>query len=302
MIDITHKHSTLRYASATAVVEVSLENTIEAIRNRQVPKGDVLEAARVAGLIGVKKTSELIPDCHPLPIEYAAINYEIKGLEIHIIFDVKTIYKTGVEVEAMHGASIVALTMYDMLKPIDKGVVIRDIRLLEKKGGKSDFKDRFRDRLKAAVVVCSDTVAAGKKEDRAGKTIAEKLEAWEVEVFDYRVVPDEKEEIVRVVSELAREGINLILTTGGTGLSLRDVTPEAIAPLLDRQIPGIVEAARNYGQDRIPYAMLSRSVAGVIGDTLVITLPGSSNGARETMDALFPHVLHVFNILKGAKH
>ena len=139
MVDITPKENTLRTAVAQAVVEVSKPETMEAIREKRVPKGDVFEMSRAAGLLGVKKTAELLPDCHPLPIEYTDIQYEIDGLQIRIIITVKTNYKTGVEVEAMHGASLVALNLYDMLKPIDKGVEISRIRLLKKTGGKSDI-------------------------------------------------------------------------------------------------------------------------------------------------------------------
>lgn len=135
MVDITHKITTLREATAIATLRTSSEETIKAIRENKVPKGNVFEMAKAAGLLGVKKTPELLPDCHPLPIEYTGIEYEIDGLEIHISVKVKTIYKTGVEVEAMHGASIVALTMYDMLKPIDKNVEIGTIRLQQKKAG-----------------------------------------------------------------------------------------------------------------------------------------------------------------------
>ena len=111
MVDITHKKNTLRVATAEAVLAVSKETTIEAIQNKTVPKGDVFEMSRAAGLLGVKKTPELLPDCHPLPIEYAGFKFEIKGFEIKISCTLKTIYKTGVEVEAMHGSSIVALNM-----------------------------------------------------------------------------------------------------------------------------------------------------------------------------------------------
>jgi cyclic pyranopterin phosphate synthase len=139
MVDITHKEPTLRTAVAQAIIEVSTENTISAIREDRVPKGNVFAMSKAAGLLGVKKTPDLLPDCHPLPIEYTDIQYEISGLQIRILITVKTIYKTGVEVEAMHGASVVALNMYDMLKPIDKGIEIKNIRLLKKTGGKSDI-------------------------------------------------------------------------------------------------------------------------------------------------------------------
>ncbi len=302
MVDITNKTNTLREATAQAIVKVSKQETIDAIINKTVPKGDVFAMSKAVGLLGVKNTPLILADCHPLPIEYTGIDYEINGLEIKVKVTIKTIYKTGVEVEAMHGASVVALNMYDMLKPIDKGVEIHYIKLLDKKGGKSDFKDKFRQDLTAAVIVCSDTISAGQKEDKAGKAIITKLEECGVEVKDYIIIPDEKEQIQTKAKDYTSQGVNMIIYTGGTGLSNRDVTPEALKPLITREIPGIEEAIRVYGQERTPYSMLSRSVAGVIDNTLVLALPGSTNGAKESMDAIFPAVLHVFRILKGARH
>ena len=302
MVDITHKNTTLRTAIAQAIVKVSKPETITAIEENTVPKGNVFAISKAAGLLGVKKTPYILPDCHPLPIEFTEVEYEINDLEIKVLFTVKTIYKTGVEVEAMHGASVVALNMYDMLKPIDKGIEIHAIKLLEKKGGKSDYKDRFRKDLTAAVIVCSDTISAGHKEDKAGKAIIKKLEDCNVKIVDYTVIPDEVENIQEQALKHQNNKVDLIVFTGGTGLSVRDTTPEALLPLLDRRIPGIEEAIRNYGQDRMPYSMLSRSVAGTIKNTLVLALPGSTNGAKESMDAIFPAALHVFKILKGARH
>lgn len=302
MVDITTKGSTLRIATAQAVVVTSKKETIDAINNGTVPKGDVFAMSRAVGLLGVKQTANILADCHPMPIEYTEIDYKINGLEITVTITVKTIYKTGVEVEAMHGASVVALNMYDMLKPIDKGIEIHNIKLIEKKGGKSDFKDRFRTDLRAAVVVCSDTISAGQKEDKAGKAIIKKLEESGVEIMDYIIIPDEIDEIQSKAINYTEQGANMVIFTGGTGLSSRDITPEALKPLIDREIPGIEEAIRSYGQERTPYSMLSRSVAGAKGQTLLLGLPGSTNGAKESMDAIFPAVLHIFRILKDAKH
>jgi cyclic pyranopterin monophosphate synthase len=137
MVDITQKQSSLRKAIAEAILVVSDARTIEAVEQRRVPKGDVFEFSRAAGLLAVKKTSDVIPDCHPLPVEYTAISHRVEGLSIIITVEVHTIYKTGVEVEAMHGAAITALTIYDMLKPIDKGVSIGHVRLVEKSGARA---------------------------------------------------------------------------------------------------------------------------------------------------------------------
>jgi len=302
MVDITHKIITHRSAIAEAIVAVSKQETIDAIRNKTVPKGDVFEASRIAGLFGIKRTSDMIPDCHPVPVEFAAVRHRIEGLEIIIETEVHTLYKTGVEVEAMHGASVTALTIYDMLKPIDKGIEIRNIRLLSKKGGKSQYADILSRKLKTAVVVCSDSISAGKKVDFAGKAIIAKLKKVDVDTEDYTIIPDEVPAIQDKVQSLYDDRYDLIIITGGTGLSPRDVTTEAIRPMLDREIPGIAEAARQYGQQHMPYAMLSRSVAGLKGNTLILALPGSTRGAEESMDDLFPYILHIFKVAEGMPH
>lgn len=302
MVNITAKSKSYRIAIAEAILKTSAQSTIDAITERRVPKGDVFEFSRAAGLLAIKNTSNVIPDCHPLPVEYAAIRSEIRGLDIVITVEVHTIYKTGVEVEAMHGAAVTALTMYDMLKPIDKQTEIGTIRLVEKKGGKSDVKMLVDRELTVGVIVCSDSVSSGMKEDRAGKLIVDNLSKYKNITTDYQIIPDEKERIIRCIQDLTARGVDMILFTGGTGLSTRDVTPDAIRPLLDREIPGIMEVARGFGQERTPFSMLSRGVAGMIGSTLVLTFPGSTKGAKEYMDALFPHVLHVFTVLDGQRH
>ncbi len=302
MVNITHKSFTLRQAIAVGILTVSKQETIDAIVNRKVPKGDVFEFSRAAGLLACKKTYEVIPDCHPLPVEYTAITHEISGLSIIIRVEVHTVYKTGVEVEAMHGVAVTALTMYDMLKPIDDSIEISSIKLEKKKGGKSDIKYAYPDSVKVAVITCSDSVSKGLNEDKSGEVIVKRLEKHKLKVECREAIPDEFDGIQNKAKQLLADGFQLIIFTGGTGLSPRDVTPDAIRPLIERDVPGVMEAARNYGQQRTPYAMLSRGVAGFAGEALMITLPGSPRGAEESMDAVFPYILHVFRVREGVRH
>ncbi len=302
MVNITHKSNTLRQAIAVAELSVSDPATIDAIVNKRVPKGDVFEFSRAAGLLACKKTYEVIPDCHPLPVEYTAIGHEIVGLTIVIKVEVHTVYKTGVEVEAMHGAAITALTMYDMLKPIDDNIEIKSIRLEKKKGGKSDIKYAYPDTVKVAVITCSDSVSKGLNPDKSGDVIEQHMLKHKLQVSHREAIADEFDLIQAKAKQLIAQGFDLLLFTGGTGLSPRDVTPDALRPLIERDVPGVMEAARNYGQQRTPYAMLSRGIAGFAGDTLIITMPGSPRGAEESMAAVFPYILHVFRVKDGVRH
>ena len=152
------------------------------------------------------------------------------------------------------------------------------------------------------MVVVSDSVSAKTSDDKSGKLIIEKLKQHQFTTIEYVVVSDDIIEIQNAVTKFCNDGIDFIITTGGTGLSPRDVTPEAIGELLDREIPGIMETTRAFGQARTPYAMLSRGVAGFKGNSLIITLPGSTNGVKESLEALMPQVLHVFKVKKGMRH
>lgn len=302
MVNITHKSTTLRKAIALGILKVSKQATIDAIVNQKVPKGDVFEFSRAAGLLACKKTYEVIPDCHPLPVEYASISHAIDGLHIIIRVEIHTVYKTGVEVEAMHGAAVTALTMYDMLKPIDEAIEIASIKLETKKGGKSDIKYEYPENLKVAVITCSDSISNGERMDKSGEIIVDQLAKHQLSVKAKEIISDDFNAIQSKAKQLIHDKFDLILFTGGTGLSPRDVTPDAIRPLIERDVSGVMEAARNYGQQRTHYAMLSRGVAGFAGNTLMITLPGSPRGAEETMQAIFPYILHVFRIKEGARH
>ncbi|MBI2501586.1 MAG: bifunctional molybdenum cofactor biosynthesis protein MoaC/MoaB [Deltaproteobacteria bacterium] len=301
MIDISGKIETLRTAVAESRILASTE-TIEKAFRGETPKGDVLNVARAAAVLAAKKTAELIPYCHPLHLDFVGVTFNKGENEIRIRTEAKTIAKTGVEMEALTAATIAALTVYDMLKGIDKEVVIGETKLVEKRGGKSDYGETFLKPLTAAVLVTSDSVSDGKKSDKSGKMIVEEMGRFPVKVLHYEIVPDDREKIRQKLLGWSEEGIQLVLTTGGTGLGPRDVTVEAVSEIIEREVPGIAEAMRGFGQRRTPYAMLSRGVVGVRGGTLFITLPGSSKGVVESIQAIFPNVLHLYNMMRGGGH
>jgi cyclic pyranopterin phosphate synthase len=141
MRDISEKQPTLRTATATAVVRMSRE-TLMLLEQDKLPKGDPRPVAKVAAIQAAKNTSQIIPFCHPLPIEFVDCRFTTNGNTIEIVTEVKANYKTGVEMEALTAASVAALTIYDMLKPVDKSLEIEHVRLLSKTGGKSDLKPK----------------------------------------------------------------------------------------------------------------------------------------------------------------
>jgi len=150
--------------------------------------------------------------------------------------------------------------------------------------------------------VTSDGTFAGKREDKSGRIIEERFKQLGIDEIEYIILPDEKEQIEKKLLELCEKGIKLIATTGGTGLGPRDVTVEATASVIDREMPGAAETMRAYGQRRTPYAMLSRGLVGVRGNSIIVNLPGSSKGAQESLDALFPALLHTYGMLNGGGH
>lgn len=302
MRDISRKIKTLRTAVAQATLRVS-PSTLTLLKENKIPKGNPLEVAKVAAIQGAKNTSQIIPYCHPIPIDFVGVEFKIGKGEIVVNVEVKAIYKTGVEMEALAGASIAVLTLYDMIKILDDKMEILGVKLLSKRGGKSDFKAKDDRRLHAAVLVMSDSVFAGKKKDESGKLIVDRLKELKINVADYTIIPDDAKEIEKKLLRYADEmKLDIVLTTGGTGLSPRDNTPEAVRKIIEREIPGVSETVRAYGQERMPFAMLSRSVAGVRGKTVIVSLPGSKSAVTEALDALFPALTHAIGMLRGEGH
>jgi len=302
MFDVGHKAETYRIAKAQAILKVKPE-TISLIKEGKTPKGDIFETAKVSGTLGAKKTPELLPYCHPLPLDNVTISVSLKENSIEIIAETETVWKTGVEMESLTAVSVAALSIYDMLKPIDDSLVIESVKLLSKKGGKSDFQQKFDKKLRAAILVTSDSISSGKKSDQSGKIIAERLEKLGINVAVIKVIPDEVNQIESLLKEFCDEQkIDLVLTCGGTGVGPKDVTPEATIKVLEKQVTGVAEMLRNYGQQRIPFSMLSRGLAGIRGNSVIVNLPGSTEAVTDSMDSLFPGILHIFKMLEDEGH
>ena len=316
MRDITHKQISFRTAKAIGVIFCS-PATIELIQKGELPKGNLFDVARAAAFLGAKATPQLLPHCHPVTIDGMDVEFEILNRDLHaelfhasilertgivIKGEAKSIGRTGIEMEILTGVSVAALEIYDMLKPVDTELEIGSIKLLEKRGGKSDRKKFFATPPTCAVLVCSDSTAEGKREDKSGKLVTEMLQQVNANVKYYEVVADEKEKIQQQIKNWVAEDVAFIFTTGGTGLGPRDNTVAAVKEILERDADGITEAIRVYGQMRTPLAMMSRAVAGSIAQTLIVTLPGSSDGARESLEAILPAVFHARKMMKGGGH
>ena len=302
MFDVGDKSETLRVATARAIIKVNPE-TIRLIKEGKSPKGNIVDAARISATMGAKRTWDLLPYCHPIPIDHIKVDVSIKTESIEVDVQLKTTWKTGVEMESLTGASIAVLTIYDMLKPIDESLIIESVKLLTKTGGMKGFYERHDKPLKAAIIVISDSVSKGERSDKSGKLAVERLKSAGFEIVDYRVIPDDPSQIESsLISACDELKVDLVVTCGGTGLGPRDSTPEVTRKVLEKEVIGISEVLRIYGQKRTPLSMLSRGVAGVRDKTTIVNLPGSVKAVSESLDALIPGILHVSKMLGGHGH
>ena len=296
MIDVGGKAVTRRVAVAGGRLETRAD-VIELIRGDGLPKADVLATARIAGIAGAKRTSELIPLAHLLPLDSVKVEFELGETFVDIRATVAVTAKTGVEMEALTAVAVAGLTLHDMTKAVDAGCVLTGIRLLSKTGGKSDVGTEAS--TAGIVLVSSTRAAAGTRADTTGPLIAAWLEERGL-APDVRVVPDAG--IAAAIAEAVAERPAVLLTTGGTGVSPTDRTPEATRAILDRELPGVAEAIRAAGRDAVPTAALSRALAGLAGRTIVVNLPGSSGGVRDGLAVLAELLPHLRDQLAGGDH
>ena len=306
MRDITHKQSSLRTASGIGQVYCTSE-TIDLIENNQIPKGNIFEFARAAGFMAAKNTANLLPHCHPVSIDGLTINFEIIKLDkngdtrstITITCTAKSIGRTGIEMEVLTAISVAALTIYDMLKPVDKSLEIGGIVLLDKKGGKSDKSKYFNSPPSCAILVCSTAIAEGRRQGRAEAVALKMLQELNITAIESKTIADEPELIRKQILEWVKADVHFIFTLGGTGIGIANHAVDTVKALIDRETHGVVEAMYAHGQQRSAIAMMSRLAAGNIGDTMVVTLPGSTDGARECLEAILPSVFHARKMLKN---
>ncbi len=299
-VDVSNKFETIRTAKAEGKIYLSPES-VEIIREGKVPKGDVLLASQMAGMYGVKKTPEILPFCHNIMIDHVVVDTKLEDDGVYVTAEVKNVGRTGVEMEALTAVSAALLNVYDMLKAFDKNMVIGDIKLVSKRGGKSDYAEDLSG-LKCAVITLSDSCYKGEAEDRSGKTAIDIIEnEFGGEVVHYKILPDEKDQIVDELKSLEGK-VDVIFTTGGTGFSERDKTPEATKEVIRTEAIGFGEAMRVIGVKFTPKSLLSRGTAGIIGkDTLVINLPGSTGGVKDNLRMLAPMVKHAIRMARGEK-
>lgn len=314
MVDVGAKNVTARSATASGRLETRAD-VIALVRADSLPKADVLATARIAGISGAKKTSELIPLCHQLALTSVSVDFEFADDAILISATAKTTGQTGVEMEALTAVAIAGLTLHDMIKAVDAAATLTDVRLEFKTGGKHGHWTReSASHLEtpdaaasaprpgtAAVLVASTAGAAGEREDTTGPVIRAWLESHGYAVDAVSVVAD-----VDIADALALSlsmAPAVVITTGGTGLSPTDHTPEATSALLDRELPGIAEAIRARGLAVTPTAALSRGVAGTANGTVIVNLPGSPGGVKDglaVLDGLLDHL--VAQVAGGGAH
>ena len=299
MVDVTDKVSTTRVAKAEGQISI-LHETISAIQDDALPKGNVLTTAKIAAVQAAKKTAALIPMCHQLNLTFVDIEFDVQTESIVIKSTVKTKEATGVEMEALTAVSVAALTIYDMCKSVDKTMTIGEITLVDKKGGASGHAVAYRPAV--GIITMSDGVAAGKREDRSGNILTDGFAQAGCAIEKQLVLPDGSEELRNTIKSWIDSGVELIITTGGTGLGPRDLTIPVLETVFDSRLPGIEQALHAYGRGKLATASLSRLAAGVVGSAIIICLPGSPGAVRDGLKVLIPTIFHAFHMMKGEGH
>jgi cyclic pyranopterin phosphate synthase len=311
MVDVGNKPVTARRAVAAATVRMRPDVLGELI-DAGGPKGDPFLVARLAGIAAAKRTADLIPLCHPIALDLVEVELTVdrEAGQVRIEAEARATARTGVEMEALTAASVAALTLYDMAKALQRDIVLERVELLAKEGGRSGAWSKGEVGAasaglvhEAAVITCSTRAARDEREDASGPAVVAALRDAGFEVAPEPIVlPDDEGRISATLASLADAGTRLIVTSGGTGLTPGDVTPAATRRVIDREVPGLAELMRAAGLASTPMAALSRGLVGARAGTLIVNLPGSTRGAVESLQALFPVLRHALEQLAGGDH
>ena len=318
MIDIGEKKDTQRRAVASGVFFAEA-STISRIKDRTLPKGDVIVLSEVAGIQGAKKTSELLPLCHPLSLTSVKVWHEFEPNQIRVFCEAKTVGKTGVEMEALGGVTAALLCIYDLTKGIDPVLRIGEIQLEIKEGGKTGVylrpgaevvkqtPQKNLEGLNSAILVMSDRCFKKEAEDLAGPAALTWLKDQGSEVVKCQVLPDDRNILKNELSQLIKSNsLELIITSGGTGLSPRDITLETVMEVArefnGREVPGFGELLRADGAKKTEMSWLSRSTAVLIGKTLIVCLPGKPSAVVEGLSSISHLIQHAVHTAKGGNH
>lgn len=306
MIDVGRKRPTRRRAVACGTIYMNGE-AFRAVRDGTLPKGNVLALAEAAGIMGAKKTPEMIPMCHTLPLDQVTIHCTLdeQNSSVTVYAQAAAFARTGVEMEALAGVNAALLTIWDLTKGTDPDLSIGDIRLLLKTGGKSGVwvhqdgipqwladqlpDPAFLNGKKASILVMSDRAARGEYADESGALLKTLLAEAGADIAALEIIPDDKDAIARTITSLCHSAApDLLIASGGTGPGPRDVTPDVLAEISDRMLDGLGDVLRTESLHYTDTAWLSRTTAGMVGKTLVIAFPGSPKAVRECWDILSP--------------
>jgi cyclic pyranopterin phosphate synthase len=313
MIDISEKTPVLRTARASGKIILKKES-LQAIKDRKVKKGDALETARIAAIGAVKKTPEIIPHCHQIPIEDAQVSFSIGKDSVTVEVEVTATAKTGVEMEAITGALVALAVIWDMVKYLEKDengqyphTRIENLKVVWKKKGKScaecrpekatyeKHKEEAPKSARIAIITVSTTRTL--KTDESGRIIAELAKSAGHSITTHTVVKDDKKQIEAAVRRALKTDSDAFIINGGTGISPTDITIEAVRPLFEKEIAGFSSLFLNFSFAEIGSpCVTSRACAGVISGKPVFCIPGSPAACRLAMEKIIlpelGHILH----------
>ena len=321
MIDVGEKPITRRVAIASGVITVGKE-AFPRLRDRTLFKGDALALAEIAAVTGAKDASRQIALCHPLTLDQVRCLTELDEATFSVRATCIAVAhgRTGVEMEALSGVSAALLTIWDLTKSIEPDLLISDVKLLGKSGGKSGVwlnqsgtpqwvedlisppTPQVLEHRHVSIITLSDRAHRGEYPDLSGEQLTASITSYGANIASAWLIPDEADRLQAAIKEImaSPQPPDLIICTGGTGVAARDITPDTILALFDREIPGVGELLRSSGANFTPLSWASRAVGGVIGRTLVVTLPGSPRAVAEGMEALLPELLpHLIRIIRG---